>query len=236
MVIAPPWGASSRAFAVVRHGLLHHSRDDNKNDAAEDGCDQYLFRNTYWAVHSGNMRPFQPGATAALIHLTHYLSLHPTERPWEGHPAPLHLRIASNRARMAALPSSTTAAGSRPSCRYSPGLRRAACARMIAARCGPRRANLDAIEKARGQSPARIAACTWKSLVCNPASCGRRLYTERARISRRDMGVFSQHIRPGKAKGALCGGWGAGALPLWRGILRSSIFALNWLSALLTRY
>jgi len=57
---------------------------------------------------------------------------------------------------------------------------------MMAARCGPRRANFDAMLKARGQSPARIAACTCASLVCKAASCGGRLYTERARISRRD--------------------------------------------------
>jgi len=40
---------------------------------------------------------------------------------------------------------------------------------MMAARCGPKRANFDAIEKARGQSPARIAACTFESFVCNTA-------------------------------------------------------------------
>ena len=105
---------------------------------------------------------------------------------------------------------------SRPSCLYRPGLRRAACARMMAARCGPRRANLDAMLKARGQSPARIAACAFESLVCNPASCGRRLYTGRARTSRRgrDIGGLEPHgaarlpacfrppIRPGKAQGA----------------------------------
>src|SRR5450755_3534766 len=77
---------------------------------------------------------------------------------------------------------------------------------MMAARCGPKRANFDAIEKARGQSPARIAACTWESLVCTRRSCGRRLYTERARISRRDKGVFRPPRPPGKAQGALCGG------------------------------
>ena len=60
---------------------------------------------------------------------------------------------------------------------------------MIAAFCGPRRANFDAMENARGQSPACIAACTWESLVCNTAPCGRRLYTERARTSRRGRDI-----------------------------------------------
>ena len=101
-------------------------------------------------------------------------------------------RIASKRSRSAALPASITAAGSRPSCRYSPGLRRATCARMMAARCGPRRANFDAILNARGQSLAAMAACTFESLVCNPASCGRRLYRERARTSRRGTGVSAR--------------------------------------------
>jgi hypothetical protein len=108
---------------------------------------------------------------------------------------------------------------------------------MMAARWGPRRANFDAIEKARDQSPAAIAACTFESLVCNPASCGRRLYTERARTSRRGetlagwsrMGrlgflpVFQPHIRPGKAQGAFAavGLWVLGPLkieipPAWR--------------------
>jgi hypothetical protein len=77
-------------------------------------------------------------------------------------------RIASNRARMAALPSSITAAGSRPSCLYRPGDKAALWARMIAARCAPRRANFDAMLKARGLSWAAMAACTWASLVCNP--------------------------------------------------------------------
>jgi len=39
----------------------------------------------------------------------------------------------SKRTRIAAMPASITAAGSRPSCLYSPGLRRVACARMMAA-------------------------------------------------------------------------------------------------------
>jgi hypothetical protein len=117
-------------------------------------------------------------------------------------------RIAAKRSRIAALPASIIAAGSRPICLYSPGLRRAACARMMAARCGPRRANRDAMLKARGQSPTVIAACTCESLVCKTASCGGRLYTERGRTSRRDKGVFSPHIRPDKAKGAFWGGRG----------------------------